>query len=502
LQAPTTTPWVYPEFEGYHGQLNWATLQTIEQPINIVTPTTNLYLCVLTPPPTDDANANPPYPSGAISLLHGIAPQGDKFHAAGSSYGPSSMPNTATGLYTGEADFFFGSLAVIIPGAATNFTLNYGGTPIVQPNLPGSDWNAVNSWNPGGLSASASMLANPGSTFETVIGSRLRTPRGINTNIFPGIQLIIDGSGIFEDLGTGSPVNVGELRIKSETAFPVNYNYFNLLVMNGGQLDDSDYSNSLEVIQGQLNVAANSAIYVDTSAGQDRRFRIDSQLTGSGNLLWHEWSGGLGGFNLQITGTANTFSGQWLVDQGVLVGVGANSLGTNNIIVGANGLTAAVETLYDISNTNASLVLGANGKMFLHQNDHFAGVTINGRVLPGGTYSFAMLTGAFPANFPASWTQQAGSTFTTGSGQIIIGNGLSPSPQITSISLSGTALSISATNGLPGGLWTILQSTNVALPLNQWQTNLTGNFDGSGNLSTNIANAATNLQEFYILKVQ
>jgi hypothetical protein len=38
--------------------------------------------------------------------------------------------------------------------------------------------------------------------------------------------------------------------------------------------------------------------------------------------------------------------------------------------------------------------------------------------------------------------------------------------------------------------------------LSQWQTNLTGNFDGSGNLSTNIANTATNLQEFYILKVQ
>jgi hypothetical protein len=63
-------------------------------------------------------------------------------------------------------------------------------------------------------------------------------------------------------------------------------------------------------------------------------------------------------------------------------------------------------------------------------------------------------------------------------------------------------LSISATNGLPGGLWTILQSTNVALPLSQWETNCAGNFDGSGNLSTNIANTATNLQEFYILEVQ
>jgi alpha-D-xyloside xylohydrolase len=76
------------------------------------------------------------------------------------------------------------------------------------------------------------------------------------------------------------------------------------------------------------------------------------------------------------------------------------------------------------------------------------------------------------------------------------------SPQITTIGLNGTGLSLSATNGTPGGSWALLQSTNVALPLSQWQTNLTGNFDGSGNLSTNILNAATNLQEFYILKVQ
>jgi hypothetical protein len=76
------------------------------------------------------------------------------------------------------------------------------------------------------------------------------------------------------------------------------------------------------------------------------------------------------------------------------------------------------------------------------------------------------------------------------------------SPLITSVSLNAATLAISATNGTPGSAWILLQSTNLALPLSQWQTNLTGNFDGSGNLSTNIPNAATNRQEFYILKVQ
>ena len=185
-------------------------------------------------------------------------------------------------------------------------------------------------------------------------------------------------------------------------------------------------------------MVSNSAIYVDNGAAQDRGCEIDAQLGGAGNLLYHQFSGTLGGTNLQITGSANTFIGQWIVDQGALVGVGAGSLGTNNIFVGTNGLTAALETLYDINNTSASLILGANGKMFLHQNDHFASVTINGVALTNGTYSLATLNSVYPANFPASWTQQAGSTFTTGSGQIIVGNvGPPPSPRITHIGLSG-----------------------------------------------------------------
>ena len=77
-----------------------------------------------------------------------------------------------------------------------------------------------------------------------------------------------------------------------------------------------------------------------------------------------------------------------------------------------------------------------------------------------------------------------------------------PIPQITGMSLSGNWLSLAATNGTPGGSWALLQSTNLGLPLSQWQTNVTGTFDSSGNLSTNLVNTATNLQQFYILKIQ
>jgi len=142
--------------------------------------------------------------------------------------------------------------------------------------------------------------------------------------------------------------------------------------------------------------------------------------------------------------------------------------------------------------------------VFLHQNDRFASVIINGTPLANGSYPFATLNSTYPTNFPATWAQQISSTFNTGSGQIIVGNVVVPpsSPRIKTIGVSGTTLSLSVTNGTPGGLWTLLQSTNLALPMSQWQTNTAGMFDGSGNLSTNLANTATNLQEFYILKVQ
>ena len=106
-----TTQWIYPEFEGYHGQLYWASLQTTEQPIILVTPTANLFLRVLTPPTTDQANTykDPPFPSGGISLLHGISAIGDKFELPNAT-GPAGQTNIATGLYAGEVNFFFGSL--------------------------------------------------------------------------------------------------------------------------------------------------------------------------------------------------------------------------------------------------------------------------------------------------------------------------------------------------------------------------------------------------------
>jgi hypothetical protein len=390
------------------------------------------------------------------------------------------------------------TLTITPAGPAANFTLNYpdGSTPVAEAS--GSDWNTVNSWYTNGQPASTSAYSNPGSTYTVVVGARLRTPSALASFAFPGIAttLALNGDGVYED---NALTTIGELRLK-HTGFNPATNSYAHLALNGGEVFNGD--TGLIVFKGWVDVQASSVFYSDVA--ENRTFQIDSWLTGSGNIFYHDANGTNNGIaDFIVTGTTNTFKGQWILDQGVLLGSGINSLGTNNIIVGTNGLWAAVETLYNLNNTNSTLTLGANGQMFLHQTNQFAAVSINGTSLPNGVYTFNTLHSAYPTAFPATWTQQIGSTFSAGSGEIIVGPvvaGPPPTPRVTHISLSGTALSISATNGLPGGPWELLQSTNVALPLSQWQTNIMGTFDGSGNLSTNILNTATNSQEFYILK--
>ena len=71
---------------------------------------------------------------------------------------------------------------------------------------------------------------------------------------------------------------------------------------------------------------------------------------------------------------------------------------------------------------------------------------------------------------------------------------------IQAVSIIGKSLSLKVTNGVANGNWVLLQSTNLLLPLSQWQTNRAGTYDGNGNLSTNLLNAATNMAGFFILK--
>jgi hypothetical protein len=397
--------------------------------------------------------------------------------------------------------------------AAQNYTLDnptstntpFPGFAIQQPN---GDWNTVGNWNPDGDPSDVSAPARPGSTYTVVPGARLRTPAGATNSVFsggsftPGIELIVAGSGVWTN---NPPTNyptfpgplIGEIRFKHANNNPATI-FIKRLVMNGGQLDNGDNVVGSFAIQGEMDILANTPIYVDSAAANNRSYRIDSWLTGNGSIEWHDFdtSFGIPG-GLTIAGTSNTFSGTWHVVRGVLIGSAANSLGTNAITVDNGG---ALETLYDLNNPSASLTL--NGQMFLHQNDTFHAVTVGGAPIPPGTYSFAQLTASYPGNFPSSWPQQMASSFTTGSGSITVLTGPAILPVTMNFQVSGGNLAISGGNGIPNGHYFILSTTNVSLPRASWTRQGPNPFDGSGNFSTSIPVNINSPQQFFLLQQQ
>jgi hypothetical protein len=77
-----------------------------------------------------------------------------------------------------------------------------------------------------------------------------------------------------------------------------------------------------------------------------------------------------------------------------------------------------------------------------------------------------------------------------------------PPLRITGIGVNGATLTIKAANGPTNGVYYLLSSPIVTLPISQWTRALTNHFDGSGNLNltTNIINPA-NSQRFFMLQL-
>jgi len=60
-------------------------------------------------------------------------------------------------------------------------------------------------------------------------------------------------------------------------------------------------------------------------------------------------------------------------------------------------------------------------------------------------------------------------------------------PVIKQVARSGNSLIIRATNGLPDSVFSVITSTNLTLPVEQWGTTATGVFDGGGTSSNSIS---------------
>src|SRR5215468_7898742 len=72
-----------------------------------------------------------------------------------------------------------------------------------------------------------------------------------------------------------------------------------------------------------------------------------------------------------------------------------------------------------------------------------------------------------------------------------------PTPKIASIRVLGTSLVFSGSNGVPGRSYYLVSSTNLALPLTQWQPIASNIFDPNGNFNITNPSAVNLRQQFF-----
>jgi hypothetical protein len=88
--------WIYPEFKGYHAEVNWVTVENKEAPFTVYTNDKNMYFQMLHPSREKDAiknnNVEPAFPEGNIGFMTAIPPIGTKFTSA-KVMGPQSQKN-------------------------------------------------------------------------------------------------------------------------------------------------------------------------------------------------------------------------------------------------------------------------------------------------------------------------------------------------------------------------------------------------------------------------
>lgn len=240
-------------------------------------------------------------------------------------------------------------------------------------------------------------IANGTAFGNNANNTRIRNPATAGVQTFPGDCLILNTNT--------------ELRMKAASAI-LNFPGAGSspgLVLNGGVLNTGD--NTVFVITGRVQVTAQSYICMGDNGGGAamplRGVDMSGDLSGNGTLVFMQASNTTA---QRISGTSNSFSGQWIVKAGWLMASGTNSLGTNSITINPGYVLplsssvinvagpALFEPGYDL-NSAGTLTLTNGGTMRLHQNCIFGAARIEGVSLSAGSHSYAELVSSFPYNF-------------------------------------------------------------------------------------------------------
>jgi hypothetical protein len=190
-----------------------------------------------------------------------------------------------------------------------------------------------------------------------------------------------------------------------------------------------------------------------------------------------------------------SFEIRWIANTNWTEGTGTPMAPTMNGIVYTN------ETTLLNSNTDASLGVftnaGANAAISFQLA--LPSVFVND-LIAGGEVDLFLTAADLKIGF--TFNSQ---NFGTASARPFVIISAVPRPGITAISLNSTNLVLTATNGVAGGTYYVLTSTNLSQPLSQWLPVATNVLTANGNFSitaTNAVNVSAPWQQFFILQTQ
>ncbi|WP_160164616.1 NPCBM/NEW2 domain-containing protein [Pedosphaera parvula] len=484
--------------------------------------------------------------TGGLKIAQGTLLPGNAF-ALGSTAGGTIVDNFAT-LDLNGVDV--GGEQVTVSGTGSGFAgaivdNNTNGSPgRLQAVTLGANatFGGQNNWSIRGTNGSApsGSLSTGGMAYNlTKMGTNLVWLSSIDVDSSLGDIDIEQGFLGFEGATTsmGNPartltVKPGASLVFNQTTTPWN----KVIVLNGDGLNQTLGGNGgSNTIAGPITL--NGSCRIDVSAGS---------LTFAGLL------GGNGTLRKNLTGTlylsaTNNFTGDTLVNAGVLAVKDGGSIASKNIVInsgatldgtsanqgeitlgdgqtlGGQGtikgnltLAAGATLLSSIGNGtpvfNNSLILGAGSKCAFEWSKppitnslvQAASLTYGGQLALTSLTSNSPVIGDVFKLFNASSYAGAFQTISPqipGPGMLWDTTGLTTDgtiriiagtlPHIDSFSMTGNSLRISGLDGKPNAPYHVLASTNSALPLYQWIRISTNTFDAAGHFSfTNLIDHA------------
>lgn len=452
--------------------------------------------------------------TGIINQTGGTWNAGDQFQGAnGGNAGEVSIVNISGGTMNiggGGGPFYVasrgtGTLTVSGTGVVTcghlDISRNANGNSISSAgtvNLSGGTLKVTSITN---LSANFETNGNPTAVFN-FDGGTLMAKSGAAAGFFQGCTatpvtpittIVKEGGAIIDDGGQtisvleplqhdsslGGDPDGGLTKLDTGTLTLTAVSTYNgdtlvgagTLALSGvASISDSD----------SITVAAGATLDASVSAGGTLNLAAAQTLTGDG-----------------------TVKGNVVVGDGAMLAPGGSlsKLTLNNNLTLSGGSTAVFEvskspTTNDFAQVAGNLALGGTivitnvGATAYAAGDSF-------KLFSAAAYSggFTNIQPVIPA------VNLAWNTNGLGTGVVSVVSSPTPPPGISAVSFDGTNVYLSATNGVPGWPCYILNSTNVSLPLAQWQCIATNNFDQNGNISFTNTPATSGGQQFYLLQL-